>query len=108
MTSERQTTPPHTRPDVRLAASIADIENAMRQVDCLKGDGFPHSVEVVIGQQLAHFFNLGQQVSHALILDLKQELQRIEAKVDMLNIDFREERRKSETLERRLEAMRGV
>lgn len=102
------TKPQEQRPDARLAASISDIENSMRQAGCLKGDGFPHSVEVVIGQQLAHFFNLGQQVSHALILDLKQELQRIEAKVDMMNVDFREERRRNDMLQRKLEAVRGA
>lgn len=86
----------------RLASSISEIENVMRQTDSLKCVSLPHEVETVIAKELAHFFDLGQQVSSELILDLRNELQ-VQMEVASLM-------RENEILKLKLDAMgkRGV
>lgn len=89
----------------RLASSISEIENVMRQTDSLKCVSLPHEVETVIAKELAHFFDLGQQVSSELICDLRNELQRVSAKVDMVQMEVASLMRENEILKLKLDAM---
>lgn len=82
----------------RVSGAIADIEHVMVQSGCLVGPGLPADVERVIALQLGHFFDLGQMVAREMILDLKNEMARMEAKLDMMIIDAKARDREIELL----------
>lgn len=92
----------------RVSGAIADIESVMRQTGCLAVPGLPHEVERVIATQLGHFFDLGQMVAREMLLDLKSEMARMEAKIDMMIIDARADRREIELLRAKLEVSGGA
>jgi len=91
----------------RVSGAIADIGHIMRQYNCLVGDGFPDEVERVIAYQLGHFFDLGQLVAREMMTDLKSEMGRMEAKIDMMIVDAKADRREIEILRAKLESRDG-
>lgn len=92
----------------RVSGAIADIEHVMVQSGCLSSPGLPAEVERVIANQLGHFFDLGQMVAREMLLDLKSEMARMEAKIDMMIIDARADRREIELLRAKLEVRGGA
>lgn len=92
----------------RVSGAIADIEHIMVKTGCLIGNSLPNEVERVIANQLGHFFDLGQLVAKEMLLDLKSEMGRLEAKIDMMIIDAKADRREIELLRAKLEVHGGA
>lgn len=98
---------PKIEPDARIANAISEIENILKASNSLVPTSLPREVEVVIGHQLAHFFHLGQMVSYELILDMRNELSRMDAKIDMLITDLKHEMARNAQLRADLAAING-
>lgn len=99
---------PRIEPDARIANAISEIENVLKITHALVPSSLPREVELVIGHQLAHFFNLGQLVSHELIIDMRNELARMDAKIDMLMTDLKHEAAMNAQLRLEVAALRGT
>lgn len=89
MSSKHITDPPPFNADVRLSASISEIENMMKITGCLKGDHLPREVETVIAQQFGHYIRLGELLCLNVISDLREHIARLEVKVEMMSIDLK-------------------
>ena len=88
-----------------LPLTISEIYHALVSTGDLKGP-LSHDGERVLAGHLCHFYYLGQNSARDLIEEMRSELSKMHAKIDMARIDIKQLSAENHALRLELEAIR--